>query len=241
MKLTGPHHVAELCADIASNPREQFDVLCVDNDSNLIHRETLYRGTINMCAVRVAEILQVPIRENAAAFAVVHNHPGGSLTASQADVDMTQSLSDAARLMGMLFLDHIIIGAGYASLRSAHLYRQDNAICQIPKNPAHAQAISILYDPAIPSIIALPAPSAYVATTESPPFSMTATPATQLPLPLAAPSPSLAGADVTEPPHSRRRSPSTTKSSKKSSAPTSSPNRSSVLAPSTPPTSTPSH
>jgi DNA repair protein RadC len=72
--------------------------------------------------VRISEILRPAIRANAAAIIVAHNHPSGDSTPSPEDVRVTKAVVEAAELLDIDVLDHLIIGRGrYTSLKSKGL------------------------------------------------------------------------------------------------------------------------
>jgi DNA repair protein RadC len=99
-----------LMPEMAHLEREHFVVVCLDTRNNMIHKRTLYVGSINATYIRVAEVFQEPIRRNAAAVIVAHTHPSGDPSPSQDDVALTKQLVEAGHLLGMQVLDHLVIG-----------------------------------------------------------------------------------------------------------------------------------
>ena len=69
-------------------------------------------GTLNASLVHPREVFKAAIRESANSIILVHNHPSGNCEPSEEDRKLTSSLFDAAELMGIYILDHIIIGRG---------------------------------------------------------------------------------------------------------------------------------
>jgi DNA repair protein RadC len=67
-------------------------------------------GSINECTARICEILKPVIVENCHSFILSHCHPSGDSLPSQADIDLTRRLNEAARIMGIRLQDHIIMG-----------------------------------------------------------------------------------------------------------------------------------
>jgi DNA repair protein RadC len=67
-------------------------------------------GSINECTARIAEILRPCVVANCHSFIISHNHPSGDPLPSQADIDLTRRLNDAARIMGLRLQDHVIMG-----------------------------------------------------------------------------------------------------------------------------------
>jgi DNA repair protein RadC len=77
-----------------------------------------HRGTVNNSVLRVAEIFRPAITSNCPGIVICHNHPSGDPTPSRDDIEVTQQLVKAGRLLEIELLDHIIIGAGrFVSLR----------------------------------------------------------------------------------------------------------------------------
>ncbi len=102
--------------------QEHLRVLLLDNKNRLLANTLVYQGTVNSCLVREAELLRDAVRYNAPSILLAHNHPSGSHDASPEDLQLTRSAIDAAKLLGIVVLDHLIIGAGsYLSLRSQGL------------------------------------------------------------------------------------------------------------------------
>jgi len=63
---------------MSSLDHEEFWVLILNTKNKLIHIDKLYKGNLNTCYIRVAEVFRQAIRMNAAAIMLVHNHPGGA-------------------------------------------------------------------------------------------------------------------------------------------------------------------
>ena len=104
--------------------REEVRVLFLDAKNQLIQDEVIARGTINHATVHTREVLRRAIELGAAGLILVHNHPSGDPNPSAADVALTKEISDAARLVEVAVLDHLIIGrSGYKSLRAEGLMK----------------------------------------------------------------------------------------------------------------------
>jgi DNA repair protein RadC len=103
---------------------EQFQVLLLNTRKRLIRAEKISDGTLDTILVHPREVFKSAIAANAAAIVLVHNHPSGDPTPSEADIKVTRDLIRAGQLLKIDVLDHVIIGrasAGrtkdYASLR----------------------------------------------------------------------------------------------------------------------------
>lgn len=120
--ISSPFDIFEMVKDLQAEPQEHLVVLVFDQRNHLLHRENLYKGSVNSSQVRVAEILRPAIIRRASAIVLVHNHPSGDPTPSPDDVAVTRSTQQACRLMDISLLDHIVVGAGrFVSLKERGL------------------------------------------------------------------------------------------------------------------------
>lgn len=88
---------------------ERLLVLICDAQNQLRHRVFVAEGAIDQVAVPVREILNTVLRHDGRAFAVVHNHPSGDAEPSLDDRRATTLLGEAARAVGLRFLDHVVL------------------------------------------------------------------------------------------------------------------------------------
>ncbi|UWQ99588.1 DNA repair protein RadC [Rhodobacteraceae bacterium S2214] len=95
---------------MAHRDTEQFRVLYLDTQNTVIADEAQAQGTIDHVPVYPREVVKRALDLNAAALILVHNHPSGDPTPSQADIDMTQQVVNAAEVLGITLHDHVIIG-----------------------------------------------------------------------------------------------------------------------------------
>jgi DNA repair protein RadC len=91
-------------------PRESLRVVLLDTRHRLLHAEEVSLGTINESLAHPREILRPAISHGAYAFVLVHNHPSGDPMPSEADRALTRRIREAADLMQIHLLDHVIIG-----------------------------------------------------------------------------------------------------------------------------------
>jgi DNA repair protein RadC len=102
--------------------REQFRILFLDKRNVLIADEVQQTGTIDHTPVYPREVVRRALELSAAAVILVHNHPSGDPTPSRADIDMTRTIVETAKPLGITVHDHIIIGKqGHASLKGLQL------------------------------------------------------------------------------------------------------------------------
>ncbi len=107
--------------------KESLRAILLDTKLRLIRMEEIALGSINECIAHPREIFRPAIIHSAYALVVVHNHPSGDPQPSHADRRMTASLREAASLLQINLIDHVIIGSGdggrlpYFSFRDAGL------------------------------------------------------------------------------------------------------------------------
>jgi len=109
-KITEAAHVYEILKhDIATKSQEHFVVITVDGSSHVINKRTVFVGTLNQSVVHPREVFADAISDRATGIIVAHNHPSGTLSASRADIAVTQRLNEVAKLVGIELLDHVIL------------------------------------------------------------------------------------------------------------------------------------
>jgi DNA repair protein RadC len=103
---------------------ETLQVLLLNTRKRLIRVEEVIDGTIDQLLVHPREVFKSAIAANAAAVVLVHNHPSGDPTPSEADIKVTRDLIRAGQLLKIEVIDHVIIGRAsaerakdYSSLR----------------------------------------------------------------------------------------------------------------------------
>ena len=89
---------------------EQFRILFLDRKNVLIADEEQAKGTVDHVPVYPREVVKRALELNASALILVHNHPSGDPTPSDADITMTGQIQDAAQVLGITLHDHLIIG-----------------------------------------------------------------------------------------------------------------------------------
>jgi DNA repair protein RadC len=102
--------------------KEQFRVLFLDKRNQLIADELQQVGTVDHTPVYPREVVKRALELSATAIILVHNHPSGDPTPSRADIQMTQSIVEIAKPLGISVHDHIIVGKeGHASMKGLRL------------------------------------------------------------------------------------------------------------------------
>lgn len=111
-----------LRADMAHHSIERFRVLHLNSRNMLVRDELMSEGSIDQAAVYVREVIRRAIDLGSAALILVHNHPSGDPSPSRADIEITRSIAEAGKRLGIQVHDHVIIGTqGHSSLRGQGL------------------------------------------------------------------------------------------------------------------------
>lgn len=114
--------VEYLHATMAQEKKEHFRILFLDRKNNLIADEIQQTGTVDQTPVYPREILKRALHHAATAVVLVHNHPSGDPTPSQADIEMTKQIIVAANALDITVHDHLIVSRkGVTSMKSEGL------------------------------------------------------------------------------------------------------------------------
>jgi DNA repair protein RadC len=90
---------------------------CLDENRRLISCRLMGKGTLDAAEVYVRNIAQAALRANAKYACLAHNHPGGTLRPSEADIELTRRAAKALGLIGVELLEHVIVTNGaYAGI-----------------------------------------------------------------------------------------------------------------------------
>ena len=121
--LSSWNEVIDYCrSSMAFADKEQFRLLFLDKRNQLISDEVQQVGTIDHTPIYPREVIKRALELSATALILVHNHPSGDPTPSQADIAMTKAIVDIAAPLGIAVHDHIIVGkSGHASLKGMRL------------------------------------------------------------------------------------------------------------------------
>jgi DNA repair protein RadC len=123
--LDSPERIADfLREDNRAYTVEQFQAVLLNTRRKLIRVERISQGIVDTLLVHPREVFKCAIAANASALVLVHNHPSGDPTPSEADIRATRDLIRAGQLLKIEVLDHVILGRrtaengkDYASLR----------------------------------------------------------------------------------------------------------------------------
>jgi len=107
---------------LAHEPREQVRVLFLDKRQALLADEVMGHGTVDHAPVYPREVVRRALELSASALILVHNHPSGDPTPSQADIEITRQIVEACRTMRIAVHDHLVVGRdGIASFKALGL------------------------------------------------------------------------------------------------------------------------
>lgn len=95
--------------DMGNSKKEQLRGLYLNSRYQVIHDEVISVGSLTANIVHPREVFQPAIEHSAVAIIIAHNHPSGSLEPTEADVEVTEQLFEAGKLLGVDLLDHLII------------------------------------------------------------------------------------------------------------------------------------
>lgn len=108
--LDSPESIYELMKYTSFLQVEHFFCIPLDSRLGVIKIEELSRGTLNECSAHPRDVLKTALLSNAYGFVCVHNHPSGDPSPSRADREITKRIDQAANIMSVHLIDHVIIG-----------------------------------------------------------------------------------------------------------------------------------
>lgn len=105
-------------AEIGSLDHEEMWIVALDGRNGLRAARRVARGGLHGCSVTARDVLRAGLVEAASAFVLVHNHPSGDPQPSVEDIEMTRVVADAADVVGMPLVDHVVVTASgkYSSM-----------------------------------------------------------------------------------------------------------------------------
>ena len=112
-KISSPYDAYEMIKEqLEDLDREQFIIACLNTKNEPTNISVVSVGSLNRAIVHPREVYKTAILSNAAAVMAFHNHPSGDTTPSEQDIQLTHRLVEAGELLGIKFLDHLVIGDG---------------------------------------------------------------------------------------------------------------------------------
>lgn len=109
--------VYQACKELIDKKQEHFITLILNSKNQLIKKDLISKGTLNLTIIHPREIFKNAIKESANSIILVHNHPSGDPTPSEADIKVTKQICKAGKLLDIKVLDHVIIGTTHYSFQ----------------------------------------------------------------------------------------------------------------------------
>lgn len=122
-KVRSPADIIPLISHLADRKQETFICVSLSGAHEVIASRIVTVGLANLCQVHPREVFADPLVDRACSIIVAHNHPSGDLTPSEEDKHVTARLQDAAKILGLKFLDHIIFSRrGFYSIICGEIF-----------------------------------------------------------------------------------------------------------------------
>jgi DNA repair protein RadC len=111
--MNSPHAVKQyLQLELAQLKHEVFAVLFLDAHNRLLSYQPMFRGSLSQTMVYPREVAKTALALGADGVVLAHNHPGGTVQPSQADMKLTRTLQEALALIDITVRDHVIVAQG---------------------------------------------------------------------------------------------------------------------------------
>ena len=128
-EISTPENLLDFCkASLQGQKEEAFEVIFLTIRNTVIAVERLCQGTLDKAIISPRKILEKAFFYNASGLIFIHNHPSGEPGPSQEDKNITETLTRITSPLGIMVLDHIIVGRGkvYSMKTGAFIYSEEN-------------------------------------------------------------------------------------------------------------------
>lgn len=116
--INSPQDVHNLLINMTLLDREKFVVVMLNTKNHVIAVDTISVGNLNSSLVHPREVFKMAIKRSSCSLVLCHNHPSGDPTPSTQDLEITERLVEAGKLLGVPVVDHVILSSrGYVSLK----------------------------------------------------------------------------------------------------------------------------
>lgn len=110
-QVTCTTELLDFCRTVLGGKKdEEFCVIYLDVRNQIIEFETVQKGIVNQAVVYPRQVLESALKKKASAIILAHNHPSGHVRPSDADIRLTKTIQETAKILDILVHDHIIIG-----------------------------------------------------------------------------------------------------------------------------------
>ena len=121
-QLSSPEAVYNEMKELALADQESLWVIYVNTKNMILGKDMVSLGGIDSAGVDMKILFRRILQNNAVLFCIVHNHPSGEVKPSKQDIELTENVKNASKLLNLKLLDHIIIGENdYYSFSSSNL------------------------------------------------------------------------------------------------------------------------
>lgn len=103
----------KMIQELGHKKQEHLVALYLNSQNHMIHQQTIFIGSVSRSIAEPREIMHYAVKHMAASLILVHNHPSGVPKPSENDHRVTQTIRKACELMGLVFLDHLIVGGDH--------------------------------------------------------------------------------------------------------------------------------
>lgn len=122
-KISSPEDIYNELQEYKNKNQEHFLTITLDGANHIIEKRVVFIGTLNHSLVHPREVFADAITDRAASIIIAHNHPSGSLEASNEDILVSKRLKESGNLLGIELLDHVILSKnGYFSFRDKGIF-----------------------------------------------------------------------------------------------------------------------
>lgn len=112
-RIQTPLEAVHLLKPLALECQEVLAACFLTSQNGVIATREIFRGTIRTIHASPREILKLALQLNAGSILIAHNHPSNDVTPSRDDLKFTSQISRACRIMGIQFVDHLVLGKVY--------------------------------------------------------------------------------------------------------------------------------
>ncbi len=109
LEVLSTKDIWNLCADFRSSKKEHVVAFYLDTQQRLIERRIVSIGILDASLLHPREVFEPALQLSAAGVVLAHNHPSGNLSPSDEDISITRRIADAGDLLGITFVDHLIV------------------------------------------------------------------------------------------------------------------------------------
>src|SRR5262249_39519474 len=126
--IDGPVVIADLCSEMRFLDRESLRVVLLNAKRQLIKIAHISVGSVNESLAHPREVFKPAIVLSAYSFIMVHNHPSGDPSPSEADMRLTRRILEASRILQLHLIDHVIIGSPAPGRNSYFSFKEAGVI-----------------------------------------------------------------------------------------------------------------